>query len=260
MTNKLPKYLLLVVVLGTCLFYVSSAYPQKPMEKPITKDGLFKTLETKLTNSGFEHLIKRIQERGVSFMLDDADKKKLLSLQRSLSQKKLNKLLDAVRGNYRPFMRQGAESMADEKKPDATPTSINQTMNNSPHGVQSVGDNVTINQGALPRVLTATQRSEIVKALQGHKPAKVHVLIVGGEREIRAYAEQIAEAINSAGWEAETVNYALMMAGAYGVQSRISDPNINQAIMSAFSNAKVEILPASVKNDFPNSILVAQKP
>lgn len=86
---------------GFCLLYVSSTYPQKITEEPITKTGFFKTIETKLTDSGAKHLIKRIQERGVSFELGDSDKKKLRSVQRGLGQKRLYELIKAIEKNYR---------------------------------------------------------------------------------------------------------------------------------------------------------------
>jgi hypothetical protein len=102
MINKLGRCWVSVAAIGFCLLSALSAYPQKTMEEPITKDGLFKALETKLTDSGLEYLIERIKTRGVSFELSDSDKQKLRSLQRGLNQKQLDKLIAALKANYHP--------------------------------------------------------------------------------------------------------------------------------------------------------------
>jgi hypothetical protein len=97
--NRQKKYLLSLGAIGVCLFFISSGYSQKPMEKPITKDELFKVLETKLTISGAKHLIKRIQENKVSFELNDSDKDNIRRLQKGLGQKSLDDLIAAIKSN-----------------------------------------------------------------------------------------------------------------------------------------------------------------
>lgn len=112
------------------------------MEGPITRDGLFKTLETKLTDSGATHLIKRIQERRVSFVLSDSDEEKIRRLQKGLGQKRLSKLIAAIHNNYRSDI-----SRQPTPTPTPTPTSITQTMTNSPGGIQA-GRDVVIQSGS----------------------------------------------------------------------------------------------------------------
>lgn len=118
MTSKLRKRHLLFVVTAICLLHTSAAYPhsKKSMEEPISKEGLFKALETTLTDSGAKHLINRIQERGVSYKLSDSDKEKIGSLQKGIGQKRLNELIKAIEKNYRADVSRTSESTAPQKQ------------------------------------------------------------------------------------------------------------------------------------------------
>jgi hypothetical protein len=76
------------------------------MQQPITRDELFKALEVELTGSGAEYLIVLIEKRKVSFELSDSDKGKIRSLQKGLSQKELNDLIEAIKSNHTNVVQQ----------------------------------------------------------------------------------------------------------------------------------------------------------
>jgi len=85
------------------------------MEDPISRDQLFKSLKEKLTKAGLEHLIRRVEEWKVSFRLDEADEKKIRSLQKQLGKARLHDLIAAIR-EYRtePSTKSDAQQPSEE--------------------------------------------------------------------------------------------------------------------------------------------------
>jgi hypothetical protein len=105
----------------------------------------------------------------------------------------------------------GAIPMTDEKKSETIPSSINQTMTNSPGGIQA-GGSVTINHGVQPRKLTDEQESLFVKFLRGNAKGGIEIsCIESGGPEPCDFARQLAQLLGSAGW---SVNFSPIMFGA----------------------------------------------
>jgi hypothetical protein len=187
-----------VVVIALCLLFgvQTNTYSQKPPLEPITRDGLFKVLEKKLSKTGVRFLIEQAQERRVSFVLNDTDEQKIRTTQAQLGKKNLDVLVAAIRDNYRILTA-------------ASPPALNQTMTNSPGGIQA-GGNVTVNQTPPPRRIPEDARFRIV-AMLSQTRAKVEVLAPVNNNEAARLAMDIYEVLTSAGWDmqGEPVRYTL---------------------------------------------------
>jgi hypothetical protein len=91
-----------------------------------------------------------------------------------------------------------------DKKTDVTkqPSSINQTMTDSPGGIQSIGDNVTINQGRLRRELTAEKRQRMLGMLAPAEKSSIEVSFALNDGEAHTFARQLVNFLNEVGWQA----------------------------------------------------------
>jgi hypothetical protein len=97
---------------GVSLLYAVLAYPQKHMEEPITRDQLFHSLEKKLSASGLEHLIRRIEEWKVSFELTKADEQHIRTLQKHLDPKRVDALIGAIHNSRAPLEKEDKPAVA----------------------------------------------------------------------------------------------------------------------------------------------------
>jgi hypothetical protein len=98
MIKKKAKHWLGILLIGaSCASFV---YSQKPMEEPISRDQLFKSLEKRLTKGGLEHLINRVKEWKVSFQINETDDQSIRKLQNHLAKEQVDALILAIRQNY----------------------------------------------------------------------------------------------------------------------------------------------------------------
>ena len=108
--------------------------------------------------------------------------------------------------------------------------------------------------------MSGEEQNAIIKVLQTHSPATIHLLLIG-DSDARRYASQIAYAIDAAKWRVESVNHAMLMPGVFGVHILMSDPDLQVTTVAAFKAAGI---PTTVGNRFepqyPNAILVGLKP
>lgn len=238
-------------IIGVCLLYGSPISSQKHMSEPITKEGLFKTLETRLTNSGLKYLIKRIQERGVSFELSDSDSNKLRALQKGLGQKRLNDLIVAIKNNYHPMEPSKEKSTMSE---DKSKGSINQTMINSPGGIQA-GGNVTIHNRPQPRALSQTELDRMSALLRPYANQTLFMVRLG-DPEANRFASQIAQAFRAAGWQVKVADVG-QQTPIYGLQLGVPDPQqlppYARAVYSAFEQAGILVTITDLSHIFPTS-------
>jgi hypothetical protein len=86
------------LVTSLYLLCVSPSLAQTTNEEPITKDGLFRTLATKVTD--LDYLIERIKVRRVSFRLDEKDEEAIRRLQPHLNEKQLQALISTINHAY----------------------------------------------------------------------------------------------------------------------------------------------------------------
>jgi hypothetical protein len=125
MISKSGKCWVGIVTISMCLLYVSSAYPQRHMENPINRDQLFKSLRENLTETGLEHLIRRVEEWKVSFQISDVDDREIRKLQNHLPKERLDDLIGAIHENYRaPIERTNPDEKPTGAQPEAKPNII----------------------------------------------------------------------------------------------------------------------------------------
>jgi hypothetical protein len=171
---------------------------------PISKKSLLEALGKKVLSS--KELIREVQRSGVAFQLNSVDEQEIRQVGKYLGKKGLDNFVDVVRSNYRTNAPQ-------QSTPTPGSSSINQTMNNSPGGIQA-GGNVTINQGIQPRRLTAEQEAQFVKIVKDNPKGNIEIsCIESGGPEPCDFARQLARLLESkdAGW---AVNFSPLMFGA----------------------------------------------
>jgi hypothetical protein len=108
--------------------------------KRVTKEELKSILSRKLTNRGFRFLVKQVQQRGVTFPLTPETEQELRIFAAEHGNRSLDLLIDAIR-------KQELIAKPDVNSRDSSSPSLNQSMINSPGGIQSAG-NVTIQTGS----------------------------------------------------------------------------------------------------------------
>jgi len=76
---------------------------------------------------------------------------------------------------------------------------ISQSMVNSPHGHQSIG-NVIINQAPPQRSFTTEQRNLLISRLRQWPPLSFEILATIGDAEAQIFAEELYNLLSQAGW------------------------------------------------------------
>lgn len=101
---------------------------------------------------------------------------------------------------------------------------INQSMTNSPGGVQA-GRDVIINQAPADRHLTAEQKDKLLEILRNNPKGKVGVTChaIGGEP--CNFAREIIDVLRSAGWVVEFNDHALIIGETQGLVIQIRSAN-----------------------------------
>ena len=89
-----------------------------------------------------------------------------------------------------------------EKPTAERPPSINQTMSNSPGGIQNTGSNVNINQGRLRRELTEEKRAIMSGVLNPAPKNAINIDFAFNDGEAHTFAVQLVNFLNSIGWRA----------------------------------------------------------
>lgn len=222
------------------VFLALTLFAQRPTADPIDKTGLLEALKDKAVSS--RKLVAQIRARGVSFALTPEDEERIRGAGKYLGKAGLEDLIAALRSNYR-------------KKPDEA-KGVKQEMKDSPGGIQ-VGGNLTINQGTW--LMSRDEQISMTKVLKSHDPAKIYILMIG-DSDSRRYASQVAYAFEDAGWRVEPVNYAAVLVGAFGVCVKISDPDLRARVLEAFKAANISVTKDDPLEEYPNAILVANKP
>lgn len=198
-SHKIFRLAVIAIVLLAIL--ANHSYAQQGTGS-IAKEGLLKALRKKVLSS--KTLIRQIQRRGVTFQLNSEDELEIREVGKYLSKPGLDNLIAEIRKNYHPDVSQ---------KPTQNPSLINQTMKDSPGGIQA-GGNVTINQGVQPRKLTAEQEGQFVKILKDNVKGNIQVTCIeSGGPEPCDFARQLVGLLESkdAGW---TVEFSPLMFGA----------------------------------------------
>jgi hypothetical protein len=206
-----------VIAIGVCLL-ASSASSQKSMEEPISKDGLFKALERRLSKTGLEHLIERVQEWKVSFHLDDVDEQKIRRLQKHLGKTELENLISAIRRNYEiPWTLQHPQELAVFGS-----TRIRTDIPIPENPCRSIK---TVDEKD-QRTLTKQEEIDFVEILKGNQKGTIFVNYVEtfGPEPCR-FARQLAVLLQSeAGW---TVGFGPVFFGAGGPSKPTPDMYIS---------------------------------
>lgn len=223
-------------------------------ELPITKEDFIRSVKLgKKEGKTATWFVDRVNKLKVDFLVTRREKQNLRRYGGYLGQSGLDDLIIALRVNYQAKERPSSSSAIDNRITDSP-------IVNSPGSIQAPGaKNVTIDL-TRERRITPEQRYAIISVLREHKPEVTIYVITVGDRESRNYAEQIAQTVHSAGWHVEGVIWAQVI-GAYGVQCNFADPEINKAIMLAFTRAGIKIT-GNIDvpyNPYPNAILIAQQ-
>lgn len=161
---------------------------------PITKDKLLSALESmqshKSKRKDAAWYVAILKEHKVDFLLTTEVEQKIRLHGNYLRKRDLDNLIAAVRDNYRQNVSQ---------QPTSIPSSINQTMTNSPGGIQA-GGNITINERPQARELTPEQRQSLIRILNKSPKGSIDVTAVMGDNESAAFADQLTKILESAGW------------------------------------------------------------
>jgi hypothetical protein len=80
-------------------------------------------------------------------------------------------------------------------------SSISQNMSNSPGGVQSIGDNVTINTRPTPRILNLVQKAKLVEKLKSKPKGEIEILCPPNDIEACSFGAEIGAALKSIDWK-----------------------------------------------------------
>lgn len=203
---------------------------------PITKENLLSALENgrlyKNKRKSPSWYVEMIKEHHVNFQLTADDENKIRQHGSYLGKKGLDNLIAAVRNNYRPNVAQ---------QPTSTPSLINQSMVNSPGGIQAGGD-VTINQGPQSRKLTPEQRGRLISALQQSvSKGQVRVTHVMGDAESTDFADELERVLEATGWKVNEIGESAFIPVPKGlvvvVHSPETAPKHAFALVDAFTAA-----------------------
>lgn len=223
---------------------------------PITKANLLSALESMQSGKSKRQDISwwesQITEHKVDFNLTKEDKRKIRQHGDYLGRNGLDKLIVTIQRN-----RYKTTGHIRVNKPPAQPSSVNQSITNSPGSILA-GRDVIINQGRA--AITPEQRDAMRSVLREHPSTVIYILTFQDTEDTRTLANQITETFISSGWkDVKTIPYMGLSFSHRGIYVFANDPDIRRLLASAFTKANIalsEVGPA-FDNDYPNSIAVA---
>lgn len=119
-----------------------------------------------------------------------------------------------------PGRSQAGHPVQEQNKPampsKASPPSINQTMIDSPGGIQAGGD-VIVNQEPPQRKLTPEQRAKLLSLLHSMPRPPIKILSMMGDTESMNFASELASVFRSAGWSVTGPNQAMLAGNPKGL-------------------------------------------